>query len=80
MIYITQQALDVAGVTYDEYLNWCEENNKPPYKKKIRDEFFKRIFDGRIVRDSKTKRLINKRPKVYNNVDENEEFYYEDEL
>jgi len=78
-MYITQQALDIAGVTYDEYLTWCEENNKLPYKEKVRNEFFKRIFDGRIVRDSKTQRLINKHRIGYNNSDEDdEEYYYED--
>lgn len=79
-MYITQQALDIAGVTYEEYLTWCEENNKIPYKEKVRNEFFKRIFDGRIVKDSKTKRLINKHRMVYNIDEESdeEEYYYED--
>lgn len=66
-MYITQQALDIAGITYEEYLNWCEENNKLPYKEKVRNEFFKRIFEGKIVRDSETKRLINKHGICYNN-------------
>ena len=72
-MYITQQALDIAGVTYQEYLDWCEENNKLPYKEKVRNEFFKRIFEGKIVRDSNTKRLINKHGICYNNKEDNYE-------
>ena len=72
-MYITQQALDIAGVTYQEYLDWCEENNKLPYKEKVRNEFFKRIFEGKIVRDSNTKRLINKHGICYNKEDNYEE-------
>ena len=63
-MYINQQALDIAGVTYEEYLQWCKENNKFPYKKKTRKEFFMRIKDDRIVKDGKTGQLINKRPKT----------------
>lgn len=71
-MYINQQALDIAGVTYQEYLNWCQLNNKAPYKKKTRKEFFKRITDERIIRDKHTGELVNKRPR--NKVKENKEW------
>lgn len=60
-MYITQQALDIVGVTYDEYIEWCENTGKMPYKKSVRKEFFQKIFEGRLVRDSITKRIITKK-------------------
>ena len=62
-MYINQQALDIAGVTYEEYLQWCKDNNKIPHLKKTRKDFFARIKDDRIAKDKKTGQLINKRPR-----------------
>lgn len=73
-MYINKQALDLIGITYDDYLNWCAENNKAPYKKKTRNDFFTAIKEGRIVIDKSTGKLINKRIKKddESNEDENE--------
>lgn len=65
-MYITQQALDIVGISYDDYLQWCTDNHRPPYKKKTRKEFFERIKDGKIAKDKKTGELINKRPRNSN--------------
>jgi len=65
---INKQALELVGVTVDEYLQWCSSSNFPSYRESTKKEFFKRINENRIVRDTKTGLLINK-----NSEDKNEE-------
>ena len=60
---INKQALDMAGCTVEDYITWCKNNNKSSYKQSTKVEFFEKIADGRIVRDSQTGELINKRPR-----------------
>ena len=62
-MYINRQALIISGVSNDDYLTWCTENDKKPYEVKVRKEFFERILNERLVRDGKTGHLVNKRPK-----------------
>lgn len=60
-MYVNQQAFALVGVTNEDYLAWCNDKNKIPYKAKVRKEFFEDILNDRIVRDSKTGKLITKR-------------------
>lgn len=59
---LNQQAFKLAGVTEEEFKAWCKENKKPMYLKSSKAEFFARIHDGRLVRDTDGK-LIKKRRK-----------------
>lgn len=58
---ISKQALAIVGVTIDDYLEWCLNNNKASYKNETKKEFFTKIKEGRIVRDNATKKLITKK-------------------
>lgn len=54
-----KQAFILAGVTINEYKQWCKEVNKPAYKQSTKEDFFARIQDGRLVRDASGK-LVKK--------------------
>lgn len=56
---LNKQAFAIAGVTVDDYKKWCKEVGKPAYKNSTKEEFFARIADGRLVKDSSGK-LIKK--------------------
>ena len=56
---MNKQVFKQVGVTEQDYLKWCEDNNKAHYKKETKTEFFARIQDGRLVKDS-TGKLIRK--------------------
>lgn len=60
MVKINKQAFSLVGVTVEEYVNWCIENKRPIYNQKTKNEFFKLISDGRLVRDMNG-RLVKKR-------------------
>lgn len=57
---INKQAFQLAGVTEQDYKRWCEENHKAQYKNEVKADFFARIQDGRLVKDSKTGKLVKK--------------------
>ena len=57
---ISKQALEIVGVSVEEYLQWCSDNDLPAYKEKTKKEFFKRIMNDKIIRDTKTGELISK--------------------
>lgn len=57
------QAFHITGVTKDEYLDWCKQNDKPSYKQETKKEFFYKIRTMRLVRDSITGKLVIKRIK-----------------
>lgn len=56
---LNKQAFKLAGVTIDEYKAWCKTVNKPAYRQETKEEFFARIQDGRLVRNSEGK-LVKK--------------------
>ena len=58
---MNKQCFEAAGVTENDYLNWCRENRKSAYKVASKQEFFERIQDGRLVKDSMTDKLVKKR-------------------
>lgn len=54
---ISKNALEIAGVTENDYIYWCEiSNNRVDRKKSIR-EFFKGIQDGKIFINSSTGKI-----------------------
>ena len=59
MSTFNKQALAVANVTESDYKNWCKENKKAAYKQSSKEEFFARIQDGRLVKDTHGK-LVKK--------------------
>ncbi len=69
---ISKHALELVGVTVEEYLQWCFDNGFPSYKDSSKKEFFSRINECRIVRDKETGRLINKNRKSSTNDKKNE--------
>ena len=44
----------------DEYKDWCKKNGKNDKKVSVRKDFIDRVLDGRIVKNSMTKKLIDK--------------------
>lgn len=49
---MNKSALKIAGVTESDFKKWCLDNKKPSYKASTKAEFFARISDGRLVKDS----------------------------
>ena len=54
------QAFCITETTKQEYLDWCKKNNKPSYKLESKKEFFARIKEGKLVRDSATGLLVKR--------------------
>lgn len=48
---MNRQILQKLNITEDDYLIWCKNNKKSSYKREIKEEFFKKILDGKIVRN-----------------------------
>lgn len=48
---MNRQILQKLNITEDDYLTWCKNNKKPGYKREIKEEFFKKILDGKIIRN-----------------------------
>ena len=61
---MNKQIYDLIGVTEKEYLNWCKENKKSALKIETKREFFKKITNEQLVRDSVTGNIIKKRKKT----------------
>lgn len=57
---MNKQIFKHVGVTGAEYRQWCKDNKKASYKPSVKADFFERIQDGRIMRDSDGV-LVNKR-------------------
>ena len=58
---INKQLMTMYKISEYDYKEWCKENKKPVYKESTKREFFARLEDGRIQRDSLTGKLIKKR-------------------
>ena len=55
---INKQSFKLAGVTEQEFKNWCKENKLQAYKPESKKLFFARIQSGQLVRDSVTNKLV----------------------
>ncbi len=58
---INKHAFELVGISLEDYILWCEDNNKPSYKAKTKEEFFKKIRNNQIVRDTKKGKLVSVR-------------------
>lgn len=47
------------NMPYELYLEWCEKNKKNPKTIKTKEEFFRLLLDGKLVREGN--KLIKKR-------------------
>ena len=58
---MNKQIESVVNVTYEDYRQWCKENNKSWYMPKVRADFFAKIQDGRLVKDATTGKIVKKK-------------------
>ena len=56
---MNKKGLIIAGVTEADFKKWCKDTGRPITKKESKIEFFTRIKDGRLVKDSSGK-LVKK--------------------
>lgn len=56
---MNKQLFEAAGVTEEQYRNWCKETDRPIHSNDSKREFFARIQDGRLVLD-KSGHLVKK--------------------
>lgn len=56
---MNKRSLMLAGVTEEDYVKWCKDTKRAPYKTSSKTEFFNRIQEGRLVKDASGK-LIKK--------------------
>ena len=49
---MNKQIYEICGVTEKDYKNWCELTGKPAYKSSTKQEFFNKIQNGQLVKDS----------------------------
>lgn len=47
---INNKPFELVGFSYSEYENWCKENSKNPKKKITKKEFFKLIYDFKLIK------------------------------
>lgn len=59
-----KQIKEFMNVSNEDYLQWCKDNKKKAYKRSTKEEFFARISDGRLVKDTTTGKIIKKRRRV----------------
>lgn len=48
---MNKQILQKLNITEKDYLSWCKKNKRPSYKREIKEEFFKKILDGKIIKN-----------------------------
>lgn len=60
---MNKQIEHLVNVTNEDYLKWCKENNKAHYMPKTRADFFAKVQDGRLVKDSKTGKIVKRKVK-----------------
>lgn len=60
---MNKQIKTLTGVTEEDFIKWCKENNKPVHSTYTRQYFFERIVDGRLVKDSRTGKIVRRKRK-----------------
>ena len=50
---MNNKALNLAGVSEADYRQWCKNNHKNVSSPASKSEFFAKIQEGRLVKDSK---------------------------
>lgn len=47
---INERPFELVGFTYADYQNWCVENSKKEKDAKTKKEFFKLIYDFKLIK------------------------------
>ena len=47
---INSKPYELVGFTYDDFLDWCKKNNKKSRDVKSKKEFFKMIYDYKLIK------------------------------
>ncbi len=58
---MSNQRINLIGVSDSDYRKWCKENNKPIHKKETKEEFFAKILNGKIAKSKRTGELVKKK-------------------
>ena len=53
------KSFDAIGINYSEYEKWCLDNKKNPKRKNVKEEFFRLILDGKLIKENG--KLVKKR-------------------
>ena len=61
---ISNEALNMVGVTWKDYVDWCKRNKIPKNKISSKNRFFSEIKNDRIMKDLKKDKIIIKRKEV----------------
>lgn len=46
---INEKPFELVGTSYQEYKKWCDENSKKEKDPKTKQEFFKLIYDFKLI-------------------------------
>lgn len=57
---INTKPFELVGFTYEEYLEWCEQNSKKPKEVKSKKEFFRQIYNFELVKIKGKMTAVNK--------------------
>lgn len=63
MEYLNKQIKALYHITEQDYLNWCEKHKKSKCKKETKQDFLSRLNSGRLVKDTKSNKMLVKRPR-----------------
>lgn len=47
---INQKPYELVGFSYEDYQSWCKQNNKKERDIKSKKEFFKLIYDFKLIK------------------------------
>lgn len=47
---INERPFELVGFTYSDYQEWCSQNNKKEKDPKSKKEFFKLIYDFKLIK------------------------------
>lgn len=57
---LNRQLKNLTGVTQSDFRSWCKSNKKPMNQLSSKQEFFKLIQSGKLIRDELTGKLVRK--------------------
>lgn len=61
---MSKQALEIVGVTLNDFKNYCNDFKKAAYKLETKTEFFSLILRNKLVREYTTGKLVKTRKKI----------------
>lgn len=57
---LNRQLKNLTGVTQTDFRDWCKSNKKSMNKLESKQEFFKLVQSGKLIRDELTGKLVRK--------------------